>query len=162
MSAQPVSSANALSRVSAGSRRPPAGRILVVEDNPELRQLSTLVLRRLGFQVDSAADGEAGWEALVIMPYDVLITDHEMPRLTGLGLIKRMRAASVNTPAILVSGRLPFAEPVLREIIGPGAALSKPFSFGEVVSEINRLLAKSRRSETSEDAPPKRATVSSA
>ena len=68
-------------------------RILVVEDDTGIRQLGTEVLIRHGYQVDAADDTTTGWKALQIHTYDLLITDLDMPRLSGLKLVKRLRAA---------------------------------------------------------------------
>src|SRR6185436_5976774 len=76
-------------------------RILVVDDDVGLRQLGTEVLIRHGYQVDAAADHTAGWKALQARAYDLLITDRDMPRLSGLQLVKKLRAARMALPVIL-------------------------------------------------------------
>lgn len=69
--------------------RPPkskeaARRILLVDDDASIRHLNTKMLIRAGYEVDDAADGEAGWEALQAKRYDLLITDNFMPKVTGI------------------------------------------------------------------------------
>ena len=91
--------------------RPPR-RILVVEDEPDIRSLNAEVLKNSGYEVDTAEDGKAGWEALhATRPapesYALLITDHDMPGLSGLALIKKVRAARMALPVILATGTLP-------------------------------------------------------
>ena len=68
-----------------GSRR----RILVVDDDSDIRFLNAEVLKQSGYEADTAEDGEAAWKTLHAVSYDassydLLITDHDMPRLTGL------------------------------------------------------------------------------
>jgi two-component system, chemotaxis family, sensor histidine kinase and response regulator WspE len=63
-------------------------RILVVDDDISIRELSAAVLMPSGYQVDTAEDGAAGWEALHGNNYDLLITDHNMPRVSGVELVK--------------------------------------------------------------------------
>lgn len=69
-------------------------RILAVEDDPLTRRVLTAVLEQLGHTVVAAADGMAGWEQFELDPADVVITDWMMPRLDGLELVKRIRAAA--------------------------------------------------------------------
>src|SRR6266850_2286293 len=84
----------------------PPHRILVVDDDFDIRQLSAKVLRNRGYQVDAAEDGAAGWEALQTSNYDLLITDHNMPKVSGVELVKKMRAARMTLPVVLASGTL--------------------------------------------------------
>ena len=69
-------------------RTNPPQRILVVEDDAQIRRLNTEVLMESGFQVDAAEDGVAAWQALNTSRYDLMITDNNMPIVTGLELIK--------------------------------------------------------------------------
>jgi DNA-binding response OmpR family regulator len=114
--------------------------ILVVEDDPEIRELVARTITRAGFQVDTAGDGEEAWNALCLTAYDLVITDHEMPRLTGLKLIERIRAISVEPPCILISCNLPGSASTLREILYPGALLAKPFSGVQLIERVFGLL----------------------
>ena len=82
-------------------RRNPSPRILVVDDANYIRQLMASFLTRFGYQVDTAEDGVAGWKALQANHYDLLLTDNNMPRLSGIDLIKRLRFARMNLPVIL-------------------------------------------------------------
>src|SRR5258706_16426352 len=76
----------------AQAREKPRLRILVVEDDPLLRLLNTETLMDAGYQVDAAEDGAAAWAALQRFDYDLLITDHDMPNVTGVGLLKKIHA----------------------------------------------------------------------
>jgi CheY-like chemotaxis protein len=114
--------------------------ILVVDDDPTHRALVESVVTGAGFEVHTAGDGEEAWEALCRLKYALLITDHEMPRLKGLDLIERLRAVSEAPPCILISGSLPKAEWILREVVRPGAFLPKPFTIPELLGTIFRLL----------------------
>lgn len=116
-------------------------RILVIDDEPELRVLVADSVIREGFRADAAWDGEEGWKALCFKYYDLIITDHEMPKLTGLALIERLRAASNKPPCILISGSLPMPESIPRGIVQPGAVLQKPFSASALIEKIYGLLS---------------------
>ncbi len=124
-----------------GESTPGSRHILVVDDDAVIRELLTRILRRAGYRVSCAADGEAGWEALCTENFDALITDQEMPRLTGLNLLRRMRAGTLTTiPAILISGRMPWSATDLPRLIAPGMALEKPFSLGDFLEKVREML----------------------
>ncbi len=116
-------------------------RILVVDDVPAIREILVAVLGQAGYSVTSADDGEMAWDALSADSFDLLITDHEMPRLTGTELLRRARASMVNLPVILMSGRIPYEEDDLGELTRNGLIMAKPFSFAELLENIRRLLA---------------------
>src|SRR5262245_12897783 len=80
-------------------------RVLVVEDNDDSRELYVLVLARAGFEVKEAIDGEAALEMLEQCDPDLLITDIQTPNLSGIDLIRRIRADEkwANLPIIAVS-----------------------------------------------------------
>jgi CheY-like chemotaxis protein len=81
-----------------------AQRILVADDDPVIRRLISDVLINNGFTVNTASNGEQAWEALQYDNYDLLVTDYEMPHLTGIELIERIRKVGMSLPVILVSG----------------------------------------------------------
>ena len=118
--------------------------ILIVDDDPAIRGTVALLLGNAGYRVGCAEDGEAGWNALCSARPDLLITDHEMPKLTGLELLRRVRAASHPLPAILISGSLPRCDADLESLLQPGAVLPKPFSFGALLAKVQELLERSR------------------
>ena len=120
----------------------PCGHILVVEDDPMIREALATALRRSAYQVSCAEDGEEGWDAVRAEHFDALITDHEMPRLTGLGLIRRVRALPLQIPVILTSGRIPLHEPDLPRLLSPGAAFAKPYSFGALLEKLGSIIGR--------------------
>lgn len=83
-------------------------RILFVDDSIAVREAIAKVLINSGYHVDVAEDGGAGWEALHAANYDLLITDHNMPKLPGVELVKKLRSARMNLPVVLAS---PMARP---------------------------------------------------
>jgi len=116
------------------------GRILVVDDDAGVRYVLERVLHSAGYRVSCAEDGEMGWNALCAGPFDVVITDHDMPRLTGLDLLRRVRTTWANLPVIFVSGRMPWNESDFMKLLRPGLALEKPFSFIELLKNIHSVL----------------------
>ena len=128
----------------------PPKRILVVDDEPVLRDLTSGALKRAGYHVDSAKDGAEAWEILQQHGYDLLVTDYNMPRLTGVELIKNLRAAGIRLPAILVTGSYPADEFSCHPWPQPEATLFKPVTFAELFETVGTVLCAHalRRSET--------------
>ena len=115
-------------------------RILVADDEPNFLGVTVTTLRHAGYQVDMAEDGVLAWDALKANSYDLLITDHNMPMMTGLTLLKRIRAARLAVPAILMSGDPPWAELRRNPALRIAAILLKPFSLGELSATVNQVL----------------------
>ena len=82
-------------------------RIHVCDDEPHIVLAVSLKFSKAGFQVSTANDGQAAWESIQRQPPQLLITDLQMPRLDGLGLIKRLRADPVlhELPVILLTAK---------------------------------------------------------
>src|ERR1051326_2561730 len=78
------------------SQRNPPHRILVVDDESSIRQFSTEVLIDSGYEVDAVEDGAAAWQELSADRYDLLVTDHNIPKVTGVELLKKLRAARMD------------------------------------------------------------------
>ena len=114
-------------------------RILVVDDDEDIRRLNTEVLTSSGYRVDEAADGAIAWNALRLNDYDLLLTDHVMPRVNGLSLIKKLRAAHITIPVILMSGKAP-----AREARNPwlqiDSTLPKPYTLDELLGTVRKVL----------------------
>ena len=121
------------------SRAAPSNRILLVDDDTDIRLLGADLLFHSGYQVDTAEDGESGWEALQAKSYDLLITDNKMPKVSGLELVKKLRSARMALPVILVSGAMP--EELNRlPWLQLAATLLKPFTPGELLGTVKKVL----------------------
>jgi DNA-binding response OmpR family regulator len=121
----------------------PPSRVLVVDDDSVLRLLNTEVLVGCGYRVDTAEDGEAGWEALHAKTYDLLITDNNMPRLSGVELVKKLRSEKVDLPVIMVSGEMPTEELNRHPWLHVTATLRKPFTGDELLATVKGVLHES-------------------
>jgi len=115
--------------------------ILVVDDVPNIHEIITAILKHAGFRVTAAEDGEMAWDALCADQFDLMITDHDMPRLTGTDLIRRVRAVPFDLPVILMSGCIPYEEADLAELLQPGMTMVKPFSFTDLLGNVRSVLA---------------------
>lgn len=110
-------------------------RILHADDDRCILRASQILLGRAGYDVDTVADGEEAWGALQSVPYHLLITDHQMPQLTGAELIRRVRASPHPLPIVLASSSVLESE---RE--GCDAVLRKPFTVRELIETVRRVL----------------------
>jgi DNA-binding response OmpR family regulator len=118
----------------------PSWRILVVDDDSDIRRLNAEMLKRLGYEVNAAADGADGWEALNAARYDLLITDNDMPNVSGIELLKKLRAARMVLPVIMATGRLPTQEFDRHPWLQPAATLLKPYSVEEFLGTVEKVL----------------------
>jgi CheY-like chemotaxis protein len=140
MSALPEAPRGQIANPPARYRTNPSHRILVVDSDLSIRQLSTRLLGRLGYKVDAAADGETGWQALYAHSYDLLITDNNIPRLSGVGLLERLRSSQMTLPVILASGTLPTDELNRIRRLQLAATLLKPFTAYELLETVKEVL----------------------
>ena len=118
-------------------------RIHVCDDEPHIVLAVSLKFSKAGFQVTSANDGQAAWESIQREPPHLLITDLQMPRLDGLGLIKRLRAHPQlhDLPVILLTAKgFELEEDELQREYGLQHVLCKPFSPRHLVALANSLL----------------------
>jgi DNA-binding response OmpR family regulator len=120
------------------------------------------VLIRSGYQVDIAEDGEAGREALQAKNYDLLITDNNMPKVSGVELIKKLHAEDATLPVIMASGAIPTEELNRHSWLQLAATLLKPFTIEELLGTVKRVLrsAERARSRTENYFPVKTGSVS--
>ena len=129
-------------RVSAPLKTPvtPPCRILVVEDDISLRRHNTQMLSRSGYEVDGAADGAVAWQALNTGSYDLLVTAHDIPKLTGVELIRKARAARMALPVVMATGTLPKEEFTRHPWLQPAAMLPKPYTAVQMLKTVKKVL----------------------
>jgi len=118
-----------------------AGRALVADDSHAIREAMTRMLAREGYIVDVAEDGERAWQMLHEVPYDVVLTDLEMPNLDGFGLIARMRAAEAlkTTPVIIISSRSGGQNRARAETLGVRTFISKPITRRKLIAALGQV-----------------------
>jgi DNA-binding response OmpR family regulator len=121
-------------------------RIMVVDDDPDIRHLMSEVLAGSGYSVDVAENGTRAWKALHLKQYDLLLTDHEMPGMTGMQLVNKLRLAGFQFPVIVASGSPPVDLTVRNSVLASVIMLPKPFTLGELIRLIKELLPESASS----------------
>ena len=115
-------------------------KVLIADDNTDLRRILAEFLEACGYEVYEAVDGIDAWEILQIHQADVILSDIDMPRLDGVGLSSQLLCTplTANIPIILVSGKPPPAKPThVFEL------LCKPVHMDVLLSTLDRALASS-------------------
>jgi CheY-like chemotaxis protein len=126
-------------------------RILVVEDDTAVRRVNTEVLTHSGYQVDAAEDGAAAWDALQLNNYDLVVTDNDMPRVTGVELIQKLQSARMALPVIMATGAVP--DFTRYGSLQPAKTLLKPYTFDELLTAVKEVLSAASNS-LGQIAPP--------
>jgi len=121
-------------------RRIPLMRILLVEDDRKIASFIVKGFKAAGYAVDHAPDGEEGLHLALTQPYDTAIVDIMLPKLEGLTLIGRMRAAKVGTPVIILSAKGSVDDRVKGLQTGSDDYLTKPFAFSELLARVQALM----------------------
>ena len=137
----------------SGPNLPRRLRILCADDQPDVRACLSKCLLQAGYEAILVADGELAWQALQSAPYDLLVTDQQMPRLTGAELILRMRLNGLSVPVVVISSDLEVFSASRCESLHISALLPKPFSVGEFVRTVAQVL-KAEPNEASGPPPP--------
>ena len=119
----------------------PRKRILMVEDDADIRRLNTEDLRNVGYLVDGVEDGAAAWEVLQRASYHLLITDQHWPKLSGVELLKQIRDAHMAMPIIMVTDILPRLEFAEHPWIQPATMLLEPYSSAELLAMVKKALS---------------------
>src|SRR5437763_9883368 len=108
-------------------------RLLVVDDEKNLRLVVQRELTRQGHEVETAADGEEAWEMLEAQDFDVVLCDINMPRLDGMALLRRTRERSQNPPEIIMlTGQATVESAIEAMKLGAYDYLTKPYRIGEL------------------------------
>jgi DNA-binding response OmpR family regulator len=119
------------------------GKALIVDDNVALARVTQFALTRAGFDAKIAGNGRKALEQAQAETYDLIISDQQMPEMTGLELCRRLRATAeyATTPIILLTAKgLELELPALQRELNISAIFPKPFSPSEVVSTACQLM----------------------
>ena len=118
--------------------------ILVVEDDPHLQQLMAVFLRRNGFEVTRAKDGEDALRHMESALPDLVICDIMMPRMDGFALTQDLREAYPNLPILMVTARETMEDKRTAFSLGADDYMVKPIELDELLLRVNALLRRSR------------------
>ena len=115
-------------------------RLLVVEDDPDLGRQLTEALTNNGYAVDLAADGEEGHFLGETEPYDAAVLDLGLPKMDGVRVLERWRAAGKDMPVLILTARDRWSEKVAGFDAGADDYLTKPFYTEELLARLRALL----------------------
>lgn len=118
-------------------------RLLVVDDEPAVRDALARALRLEGYEVELAADGREALAALAARPADVVVLDVLMPGLDGLEVCRRLRADGDRTPILMLTARVDVSDRVAGLDAGADDYLPKPFALDELLARLRALLRRS-------------------
>ena len=118
-------------------------RALLVEDYRPVREAVREGLAENGFAVDVAADGEEGLWFAQTNPYDVLVLDIMLPKLSGLEVLQKLRSAGAKTPVLLLTAKDTVPDRVAGLDLGADDYLVKPFAFDELLARVRALVRRS-------------------
>jgi len=118
-------------------------RILVVEQEGDIRQLNAEVLIDAGYRVEVAEDGASAWAALQRHNYDLLITDQFLPKVSGVELLKKIHTARMTLPVIMATGILPTWEFALHPCLQAVRMLRMPYTIDKLLGLVKSILPES-------------------
>lgn len=116
-------------------------RILIVEDEPNIVESLSFILRRAGFEVDTVTDGVEALDRVRRQAFEVLLLDIMLPGMNGLDVLKAIRSdrALSSLPVIVLTAKGQANDRRTAEAIGANAFITKPFSNADVVERVSRL-----------------------
>jgi len=118
-------------------------KVLVIEDDAEIRGVVTTLLTNEGYQVEQAEDGRIAVERVFLIKPDLILVDLKLPGLDGAEVCKRIRAGRLNTPIIVISAAKEEFDKVLLLELGADDYLVKPFGARELLARIKAVLRRS-------------------
>lgn len=115
--------------------------VLIAEDNPGLAKVLSFKFKASGFDVTTAPDGQAAWEAFQNHPTSAVVSDQEMPHKTGVELCRSIRELDRTVPLFLVTGRqMELSTTGVADELKLNGMFAKPFSPAAIVAEVTRAI----------------------
>ncbi|WP_137120670.1 response regulator transcription factor [Segeticoccus rhizosphaerae] len=125
----------------------PEARLLVVEDEPNIRELLATSLRFAGFEVEVAADGNSALTRAAELQPDLVVLDVMLPDMDGFTVTRRLRERGRALPIVFVTARDSIDDKIKGLTVGGDDYVTKPFSLEEVVARIRAVLRRTRQEE---------------
>ncbi len=126
-------------------------KILIVEDEPNMRMGLRDNLEFEGYEVDIAEDGETGLNKILEEKYNLILLDVMMPKMSGFDVCKTARKEGVSTPIILLTAKGEEIDKVLGLELGADDYITKPFSLRELLARIKAILRRSQDIQTEDE-----------
>lgn len=127
-----------------GPTEGPEARLLVVDDEPNIRELLATSLRFAGFEVHAAADGATALRLARQVEPDLVVLDVMLPDMDGFAVTRRLREKGQHVPVLFLTARDDTSDKVTGLTVGGDDYVTKPFSLEEVVARIRAVLRRTR------------------
>jgi two-component system OmpR family response regulator len=122
-------------------------RVLIVDDEPNIRDLLATSLRFAGFDIQTAANGTAAVTAVTESEPDIILLDVMLPDMNGFSVTKKLRSAGIQAPILFLTARDEVEDKITGLTVGGDDYLTKPFSLDEVVARIQAILRRTKSAE---------------
>jgi two-component system OmpR family response regulator len=122
-------------------------RVLIVDDEPNIRDLLATSLRFAGFEIQTAANGTAAVAAVTESEPDIILLDVMLPDMNGFSVTKKLRSAGIQAPILFLIARDEVEDKITGLTVGGDDYLTKPFSLDEVVARIQAILRRTKSAE---------------
>jgi len=126
-------------------------RLLVVDDEPNIRELLAASLRFAGFDVDTAADGQQAVRKALENTPDLVVLDVMLPDLDGFAVTRRLREQGKHMPVVFLTARDDTTDKIAGLTVGGDDYVTKPFSLDEVIARIRAVLRRARTTQALAD-----------
>lgn len=125
-------------------------KVLIVDDEPNIRDLLSTSLRFAGFSVHAVGNGADAVNAAEKGEPDIILLDVMLPDMNGFSVTKKLRSMGINAPVLFLTARDETADKVTGLTVGGDDYMTKPFSLDEIVARINAILRRTKQVETEE------------
>ena len=115
-------------------------KILLVDDERQLTDALSSILKKNNFAVDCAYNGEDGLDLALSGIYDLIVLDIMMPKIDGLSVLKTLRESKCNTPILMLSAKSEISDKIIGLNLGADDYIAKPFDTNELLARIRALL----------------------
>jgi two-component system OmpR family response regulator len=123
-------------------------RVLIVDDEPNIRDLLATSLRFAGYEIQTAANGAQAVAAVTESEPDIILLDVMLPDMNGFSVTKKLRASGIQSPILFLTARDDVEDKITGLTVGGDDYLTKPFSLDEVVARIQAILRRTKTVET--------------
>ncbi len=127
--------------------------VLLVEDDPDIRELLNIHLKDLDCKLTMVPDGKRGCDTALNEVFDLMILDVMLPGMDGLEICRRVRAANIPTPILMLTARSEEIDKILGLETGADDYLTKPFSVREFIARVKAIFRRAQMQNESEDKP---------
>jgi two-component system OmpR family response regulator len=123
-------------------------RVLIVDDEPNIRDLLSTSLRFAGYEIQTAANGAQAVSAVTESEPDIILLDVMLPDMNGFSVTKKLRSSGIQAPILFLTARDEVEDKITGLTVGGDDYLTKPFSLDEVVARIQAILRRTKTVDT--------------